>query len=491
MTTTIDETARAGTQYLFDLELSEQGISDTFRTLYALPNESSATNGLEVAKWRNGRYYAFNADAGKWYEWDMLNGWNTAQGLYADVANIVAWMCENEADKLELDKGNGTDGSDDGERKRKTETRKLKARWRKLAVYNNALKIAAATMTVHGWNRYGSVLGTIDGMCADLSEDMVYPSMLFDFTTKRTGIEPAAPTGLWLRFINEFCGYDVDLVNGLQLWAGASLFKGNDTHKAHILFGDGGTGKGVFLLTIQKALGQYAASAQPSIFTEAHQSQHPAALLPFIDHNIVVLPEMKGGTFKSDILKTVVACDAISVRGMRENPRTETPSATLWFSANEMPVTRTIDNALKRRLLVWPFNNKPQREDTGLVNALHEDDHLAGVLGWLMIGAKQYAKLADTGQMPTIPDAVKRATEEYFNDVDWVGRWITDNCDETGATTAKMLYADFRKWSAEQGVTPLSRKQWGGSMSKRYERVHRGTGDVYNLNIRAMLNIPQ
>ena len=137
----------------------------------------------------------------------------------------------------------------------------------------------------------------------------------------------------------------------------------NPEHKTHILFGDGATGKSTFLKVIMHAMGDYAGTARASLFT-TEGDQHSAELLPFVNKRLVVLPELPRGALRSDILKAVTGGDSISVRGMRQNPRTETSTATLFFSANEMPSIRLVDEALKRRLLVWPFDHKPTKIDS-------------------------------------------------------------------------------------------------------------------------------
>ena len=88
------------------------------------------------------------------------------------------------------------------------------------------------------------------------------------------------------------------LEDGLQTWFGLAMMSGNPHHKAHILFGDGNTGKSTFLKTVQAAMGDYAGSARASVFTSEKDS-HPAELLPFIDQRLVILPEL------SNYLKTV------------------------------------------------------------------------------------------------------------------------------------------------------------------------------------------
>ena len=60
--------------------------------------------------------------------------------------------------------------------------------------------------------------------------------------------------------------------HALQVWTAAALLPGNPHHKAHILYGDGGTGKSVFLKTIQAAMGDYAGSARSPAYSRARKT---------------------------------------------------------------------------------------------------------------------------------------------------------------------------------------------------------------------------
>ena len=77
----------------------------------------------------------------------------------------------------------------------------------------------------------------------------------------------AGEAGLWADFLDTLTGGDVLMEHALKVWTAAALFDGNPHHKAHILYGDGNTGKSTFLKTIQAAFGDYAGSARASVFT--------------------------------------------------------------------------------------------------------------------------------------------------------------------------------------------------------------------------------
>ena len=168
---------------------------------------------------------------------------------------------------------------------------------------------------------------------------------------------------------------------------------------------------------------------------------------------------------------------------MRENPRTETPSATLFFSCNELPSIRLVDGAIKRRLLIWPFDSQPAKVDVQLGAKLVSDEHLGGVVSWLVDGLKSYIKVLASGEPMPIPDAVKNATSEYFLEADNVGQWRDALIDETGETPTSALYASFTAWCEGQKRKPLSERSFGLWMGRNYERIHTRKGNAYPVSI--------
>ena len=213
----------------------------------------------------------------------------------------------------------------------------------------------------------------------------------------------------------------------------------------------------------------------------AEKQGHPAELLPFTEKRLVVLPELPAGALRSDFLKTVTGGDSISVRGMHQNPRTESPSATLFFSANELPTIRFVDNALKRRLLIWPMDTKPDKIDWTLKDTLKGPEHLGGAVSWLQEGLVKGARLG--GQPPPIPKAVAEATETYFQEADNVGQWVEARTTDGGETRSSALYKNFCDWCEVKKRKPLSEQSFSLWMGRNYTKTKKRDGSYYPLTI--------
>ena len=261
------------------------------------------------------------------------------------------------------------------------------------------------------------------------------------------------------------------------------MLPGNIESKAHIAYGDGNTGKTTFLKTIQAAMGDYAGTARASVFT-SEKEFHSAELTPFVEFRMVMLPELPRGSLRSDLLKVVSGGDVLSVRGMRENPRAAKPTATLWFSSNELPSIRMVDNALKRRLMIWPFDHAPVKVDVRLGQKLQEEEHLSAVVSWLVDGLKAYVRILASGEPMPIPAAVANATAEYFKEADNVGQWRDAMLENTGETPTAALYDSFHAWCETSKRKPLSSRSFGIWMGRNYKPRHTHTGNVYPVTIK-------
>ena len=229
-------------------------------------------------------------------------------------------------------------------------------------------------------------------------------------------------------------------------------------------------------------MGDYAGSARASIFTNEKDS-HPAELLPFIDKRLVILPELSRGALRSDLLKTVTGGDSISVRGMRQNPRTAKPDATLAFSCNELPSIRMVDNAIQRRLLIWPFDHQPANVNTQLGAKLASPEHLGGVLQWLIVGMTKAIRYVEQGMDMPIPETVANATNDYFQEVDYIGQWFEVCTAEDGETSANVLYGSYVQWLEKLNRKPLSERAFGLWLGRKSDKRRTRTGYVYPLTL--------
>ena len=492
-------------------KLDVQGAAQAFQLVYGQDDGHHQWNGEDGRK-----PYSYDSQSGVWREFTGLDGWEVVPSVLPKLTDIMAILCAHAAIEAAdrgtkpADRPDPADYNidpDTGEPKtvsqqqikRKFDDKqaaKIDEQYRKLrqrhlgSNVGKAALLAQPIMAVDRWNIDDDILG-LPGCQAlylgqkppvtTVREDRQEPSQ---YITRTMAAKPGGESKLWESFVLDACDGDKEMASALQIWTSAALMVGNPEHRTHILYGGGATGKSTFLKVVMHAMGDYARTARASLFTD-EGSSHSAELLPFVNARLVVLPELPRGALRSDLLKAVTGGDSISVRGMRENPRTEVPTATLFFSANELPSLRMVDEAIKRRLLVWPFDKKPDEIDVLLGHKLVNKSNLPGVVTWLVDGLRLVLKLRANDTPFTIPAKVKNATEAYFDEVDHVSAWRTACLADTGETYYKTLYASFEQYCKKESLPTLESRSFGLRMTRHYPNKRRDAkGIIYPVTLK-------
>ena len=446
-------------RFLNTYSLDCEGVAEAFAWLHG--------NGPLSQGYRLWPAYAYDPTAGTWREWiNVKTGWTVKRSILVEMTTICAAICALESFR-----------SNDSTDKAIREYPKLRQRHLGLTT-EKAIRLAQVYMTVENWDVSDSLVGLPNGEALD--GPALVDQQLEDYITKTMGARPHGRSEEWETFLDDTTGHDNELKDALQVWLASALHPGNVHHKAHLMVGDGGTGKSTLLRTVVSAMGDYAGSARAAVFTSEKDS-HPAELLPFVDKRLVVLPELPVGALRSDLLKTVTGGDSISVRGMRQNPRTERTSAAIWFTANELPSLRVVDGSIRRRLMVWPLNHRASHPDYTLGARLVSPQHLGAVVEWLREGLARYSEIIAEGEPMPIPKAVKSATDDYLEEADVIGRWIAESLQEGMETTMSVLYDSFVKWCEGQHRRPQSERTVSTYLSRHYTRRHVRKGSVYPL----------
>src|SRR4029078_11141059 len=98
------------------------------------------------------------------------------------------------------------------------------------------------------------------------------------------------------------------------------------------------------------------------------------------------------------------------------------PEFKLTLIGNHKPVLRSVDAAVRRRFNLVPFMNTPAAVDRQLEFKLRAE--WPGILRWLIQGCIDWQA---NGLVR--PEAVAKATENYFEEQDVMGLWMAECCD--------------------------------------------------------------
>jgi P4 family phage/plasmid primase-like protien len=382
--------------------------------------------------------------AGKWYRW------NSSIWQREDTKLAFSWIR-----KLARDMAARTDEA------------KVIVSAGKAAFSAGAERLAQAdrafAVTSAVWDQDPWLLGTPEGT-VDLRNGELRPPRQEDLISRSTAISPApqleCPT--WLAFLEQACAGDQDLIGFLQRWFGYCLTGVTQEHALLFVYGPGGNGKGVLLVTIAGILGTYAANAAMDTFTASQGDRHPTDLAMLHGARMVMTTETEEGRAWAEArIKALTGGDPITARFMRQDFFTFTPAFKLTISGNHKPALRNVDDAARRRFNVVPFLHKPQTPDKQLPEKLQAE--WPGILRWLIDGC-----LAWQREGLVRPKVVLEATAEYFAEQDILAQWIEESCEQgTGhGDTNANLFASWRAFAQSRAEEPRNAK-WFGTMLER------------------------
>jgi putative DNA primase/helicase len=309
-------------------------------------------------------------------------------------------------------------------------------------------RIAATT---DQWDADPWLLNTPKGT-VDLRDGEIREHRPEDYLTKITGIAPDAncQTPVWLNFLDDITREDADLIAYLRRTTGYALTGVTVEHAMFFLYGLGSNGKTTFINTVTSCMGEhYHRTAPIETFTEAKNDRHPTELAGLRGARLVTAMETEEGRrWAESKIKALTGGDKISARFMRQDFFEFVPQFKLMIGGNHKPTLKTVDEAIKRRFHLVPFDVTipEERRDKKLMDKLQTE--LPGILWWMIEGCLEWQR---KGLSP--PKSVTKATAEYLEAQDALSAWIDERCarDPMAETNRTSLFADWSLWASNAG----------------------------------------
>ena len=289
----------------------------------------------------------------------------------------------------------------------------------------------------------------------------------------------------WTKFVRECCMNNHKLQHYLQKAAGYSVLCGDiSEQKVFCLLGEGRNGKSLFINTLARIAGDYAAKIESSVLCTnrfGDKDNDTSKELYRIKGSRFVYSNEFGrtSTLNQNFIKAITDGGKISCRPLYGASIEYTPTYKLWFSTNHMPNLNAMDEGIRRRMVVIPFrNNVPEHEvDKHLAEKFEAE--LPSILSWLIQGYIYYQK---EGLVP--PQAIIDATSGYFTEQDVFQMFVEEYyiVDPDGKLYAKNVYNDYRTWCDYNGEKPVSNIAFGKELQRLgVEKSRDNKGALYGL----------
>jgi putative DNA primase/helicase len=316
------------------------------------------------------------------------------------------------------------------------------------------------------WDANPFLLGTPDGV-VNLRTGKLRRAEPADLISKSTSVAPARNSDCpqWKRFLAQSTGNDAAATTFLQQFMGYTLT--GDTREDSLLFvcGPGGNGKTVFQNVITHILDEYATTASMDTFT-SKMDQHSTHIAMLCGARLVTASETEHGrAWAESRVKQLTGRDPVTAHFMRQDNFTYIPQFKLLIVGNHKPELRNVDDAIKRRVNIVPFNHRPATPDRQLENKLKAE--APGILRWMIDGCLDWQK---NGLVR--PRAVREATSNYFSEQDLIAQWIAEKCvaspgDRQKFETVADLYSSWTDFATAAGERAGSKKAFSESLQQR------------------------
>lgn len=300
------------------------------------------------------------------------------------------------------------------------------------------------------------------------------------------GIEDVDISGV-LKFLNTIYDNDQELIEFLQRLLGYGLTGLTTHHVFPFLLGRGRNGKSLFMNSIMRVLGDYAAVIPSDLFLQSNAPRNTNAADPAIMKleglRLAVSSEVEEGSkFSALQVKKITGGDTLEGRNPYDKElRNFKPTHLTIMIGNHEPAPPTGDPAFWDRtylikhnirfVTTEPKTEKEKEADPEIEEKLSKLD--SQFLTWMVIGCLRWQ--ANNKKLDP-PSTVLKATEEYQEDADFIGQFIETCCatsnpkSKTGSTE---LYAAFTVWfreniNAKKNYTP-SQRVFGKKLRARDE----------------------
>jgi putative DNA primase/helicase len=243
------------------------------------------------------------------------------------------------------------------------------------------------------------------------------------------------------------------------------------------LYGTGNNGKSTFREVLHALLGEYAMAADASLLLER---KSPGGATPEIARLkgcrfVAVNETAENALLNETRVKYITSQDTIAARHLHKEYFDFDPTHKTFVTSNHKPIVYGTDVGIWRRIHLIPFS--VSLDKVGEIEKNFRErrllPELSGILNWAIEGAIIYGR---EGLNP--PVSVLAATEDYREDMDVVGQWLTDRCElqEHATVPTSVAHMDYKSWAESEIGWALSQLKFRRNLTERGFKGRKGTG---------------
>lgn len=307
------------------------------------------------------------------------------------------------------------------------------------------------------WDRDPWLFGVANGVI-DLHTGKLRDGKTEDRITLHSDVpfDPNAQCPLWLTKLNEIFQGNQEVVDYFQRVVGYTLTGSTREQCYFNLYGGGANGKSLVLETLRHILGPYAGAAPFSMFEYRNKASIPSDVAATEGKRLLTASETDDSIrLNEPRIKSMTGGDKQTARALYKDWKEFESTAKILLAFNHKPEILDDSDGMRRRVRLIPFDRqfRPDEQDKTLKEKLQKE--AAGILAWAVRGCLEWQKRGLDE-----PRAIVEATEQYRQESDSFGRFISECCvvREDRAIQSSRLSEKYREWAAENEVTVIGTK---------------------------------
>jgi len=402
---------------------------------------------------------------------DELRGYDPARGIYSADHGLLVRYASDTVRSMYAEAGDAL--TDEAKDLRKHAARS-EAKRTLDAMLDLSKSLESLEAEPEDFDANPEMLNTLSGVVDLASGDMRPHAAKYRMTKiAGCGYAPGAATPKWDAFLARIFDGDAELIAFLQRLFGYALSGYIGEQIFAIFHGAGANGKSVLVDTWHAAMGDYAGTAAMKTFLPHSTEAVRTDLASFCGRRLVSTSESKPAQVIDAATIKVMTSKHVTARFLYQRSEfTYSPQYLVILDTNYKPLVQCDDYAIKRRVLLVPFNVliPDEEQDKKLTDTLIAEE-LPGILAWGVAGAVDYLKNG-----LRIPEAVRAATDEYRDEMDALHefwrQWLTFGEPDV-YSTAKAIRDALEVWAGENGVDPKDLpkgSEWGRQLHERGAR---------------------
>lgn len=261
-----------------------------------------------------------------------------------------------------------------------------------------------------------------------------------------------------------------ELVLTIQLLLGDAITGRTNKDLLVIMYGNGSNGKSTYIKTVKKVFGDYGKTMNSELLLQNKNANAQSTEFSFAalkGARIITMSETNESEKMNDkVIKQLTSGETISAQKKFGDQFEYEPSFSPWMSTNNLPIIRSKDFGIWRRIFLIPFLVKFTDETKDIHMPEKLEAEMPQILGWVIQGC---IKLNNEykGIVPK-PKCLEEALADYKNEMDTVNLYIASNCENFPGykTSAALLFQDYKKWALDNNEHLMPEHKFKADMQK-------------------------